>query len=217
MSYDFAVLAPELAEGDDSARLAVALAVFESDDVASNRDPRLFAFLADLDLAGAADPENGWASVWPLDVVPGGVAVPTTYAHVDDNLVVLLRLSARHGLVLVDLNSETVHRPEPGEPVGVKAGDGTRLGSLTYPRLESLLSGLPASDPWLVLERDQDVYVQTLRQQDGSFVLEYRDGDPDRHFGTKVADVQEVLDRMWGWLNDRPDWSVDADWDRVQF
>jgi hypothetical protein len=168
MSYDFALLTPERAGLDDPAAIAAAVAVFESENVAGGQaDPRLTAFLADLEAAGAADEDEGWVSVWPLDVGADGLAVPTAYADVDDNLVVLLRLAARHGLVLVDLNAEKVDRPAPGEPVGVKSGDGTRLGALTYRRLESLVSGLPPSDPWIVLERDPEVYVQTLRRRTG--------------------------------------------------
>jgi hypothetical protein len=129
----------------------------------------------------------------------------------------LLRLAARHGLVLVDLNARTVHRPAPGEPVGVKAGDGTRLGALTYRRFESIVSSLPPSDPWLVLERDPDVYVQTLRQEDGTFVLEHRDGSGDLHFSTSVSEAHEVLTRMWAWLRGEPTWNADADWERVRF
>ena len=217
MSYDFAVLTPEAAGGDDSAALATAVAVFESEQVASDADPRLTAFLADLEAAGAADEDHGWVSVWLLQVSTDGVAAPTTYADVDNNLVVLLKLAARHGLVLVDLSSEKVDRPAPGEPISVMAGDGTRLGALTYRQLESILSGLPSSDPWIVLERDSEVYVQALRQKDGSFVLEYRDGGPARHFSTTLPEADEVLRRMWTWLRGEPDWAVGADWERVQF
>ena len=218
MSYDFAALTPEAAGLDDVAALAAAVAVFEGENVASGvADPRLTAFLADLEATGAADEDDGWVSVWPLEMSADGLAVPTTYPNVDNNLVVLLRLAARHGLVLVDLNAQKVDWPAGGEPVGVKAGDGTRLGELTYERLESIVSGLPPSDPWIVLERDPEVYVQALRQKDGTFVLEFRAGGADRHFSTTLSDGHEVLTRLWAWLRGEPDWNADADWKRVQF
>jgi hypothetical protein len=218
MSNDFALLTPERAGLADPPVLAAAVAVFERESVAGSgqADPRLTAFLADLEATGAADEDHGWVSVWPLHASADGLGVPTTYANVDDNLVVLLRLAARHELVLVDLNAQTVHRPAAGEPVGVKAGDGTRLGALTYRRLESMVSGLPPSDPWIVLERDPEVYVQTLREQDGTFVLEHRDGSADLHFSTRVSEAHEIVTRMWAWLQGEPTWNADADWERVQ-
>ena len=148
MSYDFAVLLPEIVGPDDADALTAAIAVFEGESVDSaGADPRLLSFLTDLEAAGAADDDSGWVSVWPLHAGVDGLAVPTTYGKVDDNLVVLLKIAARHGLVLVDLNAQKVDRPGPGEPVGVKAGDGTRLGALTYRGLQSLIDGLPPSDP----------------------------------------------------------------------
>jgi hypothetical protein len=217
MSYDFAVLTPEAAGSDDASGLTAAISVFEGETPSGRRpDSRLLAFLTDLEAIGAGDEEAGWASVWPLDVGADGIGLPTTYANVDDNFVALLRLAARHGLVLVDLNAERVHHPAPGEPVGVKAGDGTRLGALTQARLESLVRDLPSSDPWSVLERDPHVYVQTLRQDDGTYVLEHRAGGADRHFGTTVPGTEEVVSRLWAWLQRESNWDADLEWEHVQ-
>lgn len=218
MSYDFAVLLPETVGPDDADALTAAIAVFEGESVVSaGADPRLLSFLTDLEAAGAADDDSGWVSVWPLHAGADGLAVPTTYGNVDDNHVVLLKIAARHGLVLVDLSSQKVDRPGPGVPVGVKAGDGTRLGALTYRGLQSLIDGLPPSDPWIVLERDSEVYVQTFRQEDGTFLLEHRDGNADRHFRTTASDGHEVLTRMWSWAQEEPSWDASADWESVQF
>lgn len=189
--------------------------IFEQEDPAPEPDGRLENLVDCLEAAGAVDEDAGWVSVWPLDVYDGGVAVPTTYTDVDRNLVTLLRLAAQEGLVVVDLNSEQVYAPAPGEPIGVIAGDGSRLGALTRERLESLLSDLPRPAPWLVLERGHNVYVQTYRQDDGTFLLEHRDGSADRHFTTALADHSEVAARMWAWLSGDSDWSGNLTWERI--
>jgi hypothetical protein len=154
-------------------------------------------------------------SVWPLDVNDGGVAVPTTSTDVYNNLVTLLWLAAHGGLVRVELNARRVYPPAPGDPIGVIAGYGTRLGALTRGRLASLLADLPPQDPWLVLERDLHVYVQTYRQADGTFLLERRDGGPDRHFKTTLTRESDVTARMWAWVSSDPRWSLDLEWERV--
>lgn len=215
MSYDFAVLTPEAAGASDTEALAAALALFDQQHPAVEADGRLVRLIDELEATGCADEEDGWVSVWPIDVLDGGVALPTSYAETESNLVTLLRLAARERLVLVDLNAEQVHRPEPGEPVGVMAGDGSRLGGLTLERLESLLAGLPDHDPWLVLERAKDDYVQTYRQPDDTFLLERRDGSADQHFTTSVADLGEVRTRMWAWLSGDPTWGHDLAWERL--
>ena len=61
------------------------------------------------------------------------------------------------------------------------------------------------------------IYVQTYRQADGTFVLEQRDGSPDRHFKTALTDESEVAARMWAWLSSDPEWSRDLKWERVAF
>lgn len=217
MSYDFAVLTPEIAGADDQAALEAGARAFASDISPDQQvDPRLTAFLADIEASGAASVDDGWLSVWPLAASAEGLGLPTIYSSVGEHLTVLLRVAARHGLVLVDLNSQKVHWPGDGVPVGVMAGDGTRLGALTLERLESLLDALPASDPWLVLERDREVYVQTLRRNDGTYVLEFRDGSPDLHFATSLPDARGVLQRMWAWVTGEPGWKAGVEWSRAQ-
>lgn len=216
MSYDFAALTPESAGTSDREALATAVAVFEQEELDAEPDPRLQGFVSELAAASAADEVNGWVSVWPLDVGVEGVAIPTTYADVDRNLTTLLKLAAGAGLVLVDPNAETVYPPAPGQPIGVVGGDGTRLGALTRERLESLLAGLPPEDPWLVLERGPNLYIQTYRQGDGAFLFERRDGSPDRHFRTTLPDRDSVASRIWAWLTGEPDWDVDLDWQHIE-
>ena len=216
MSYDFAVLLPECADATEPEVLARASEVSGSAPVAATADPRLLSLLGGLEAAGATDAEDGWVSVWPIEPGEAGLAVPTTYADVDGNLVTLLRLAAADGLVLVDLNSQQVHRPAPGRPVGVMAGDGTRLGALTPERLSVLLAELPPEDPWLVLESGPQQYVQTYREPDGTFLFEWRDGAPGRHFRTSLTDPEAVGRRMNAWLGSVEDWGAGLDWERVE-
>ena len=153
-------LTPEVAGADDQAAMAAAAALLEEWEDASEPDRRLQDFVTDLAEVGRGAEEDGWVSVWPLEVGDGGVSVPTTYADVEGNLLALLRLAAGQGLVLVDLSGERVFWPGLGHPVGVAGGDGTRLGAVTRERLEFLVAQPPSQDPWLILERGSNRYVQ---------------------------------------------------------
>lgn len=167
MSHDFAVLTPELpglTTGPRSARLSRSSRARTFP--AARRIHDLAAFLADLEAEGPGDEDGGWVSVWPLGIGRGGIGVPTTYGDVDNNLVPCSGSRPVTDSSLPECRESGLARAR--EPVGVKAGDGNRLGGLTYQRLESLLSGLPSSDPWIVLESARQVYVQTLRREDGA-------------------------------------------------
>ena len=102
-----------------------------------------------------------------------------------------------------------------GLPVSVRSGDGTVLGALTRPRLESLVAGLSGDDPWLVLEKAPEVYAQTLREGDGSFVLEHRVGGPDRHWSCEVSSADATVTRLWRWVDADDDWDEGLDWQPV--
>jgi hypothetical protein len=78
-----------------------------------------------------------------------------------------------------------------------------------------LVRDLPSADPWLVLERAPEQYVQVLRREDGTYLLEQRDGGADRHLGTSVPDAPEAITRMWAWLQRAPDWDAGLEWERV--
>jgi hypothetical protein len=131
--------------------------------------------------------------------------------------VTLLRIAARHQLVTVDLNSSTVYPPAQGEPVGVQAGDGTRLGALTRDRLATLIATLSLPDPWLVLERLPQRYIQTQRRDDGAFTLEVRLGSADQHFQTTIPDAPSTVALMWSWVLAEPDWDSGIRWTRLEF
>ncbi|HMG28575.1 MAG TPA: hypothetical protein VK585_00455, partial [Jiangellaceae bacterium] len=135
MSYDFAVLTRQAAGSDDASAITAAISVFEGETSTGKRpDSRLMALLADLEAIGAGDEDEGWISVWPLTASAEGVALPTTYPNVDDNIVVLLRLAARYGLVLVDLNADNSGANGPFDTGVVRTGPYARRSAGARPR-----------------------------------------------------------------------------------
>ncbi|WP_344161560.1 hypothetical protein [Kribbella yunnanensis] len=73
---------------------------------------------------------------------------------------------------------------------------------------------------FLIVDRLADAsgqtYAQALRNADGSYVVEYRDGSADRHYGTLVADVRSAHRLLTGWAFEVPGWRATARWDRVR-
>ncbi|MDT0212513.1 hypothetical protein Q9R29_01320 [Rothia sp. ARF10] len=203
MSYDFAVLVPEAVGNSVADTLAEAQRL--SDDTGSTEavDERIAAFHEDLVALVDALPEDAqWLSVWPLEPAPRALSLPVPYPEAEGALLTLLRLAAAHGLVLVDLSSESVDLPAPGVPVSVRGGDGTRMGALTHERLGELVSGLAQPDPYLVLDRGNR-FAQTYLADDGTYLLEH--SGPDGHVGTTVTTPDVVTTELWRWLTDDPE------------
>ena len=213
MSYDFAVVVPEAVRDDVADTLAEAQRLADDTESTDAVDERIAAFHDDLVALVEALPEDGqWLSVWPLEPAPRALSLPVPYPEADAALLTLLRLAAAHGLVLVDLSSESVDHPAPGVPVSVRGGDGSRLGALTRERLGELVSGLAPPDPYLVLDRG-DRFAQTYLGDDGSYLLEH--SGPDGHVGTTVTDPDVVTTELWRWLTDDPDFGSDLTFSEV--
>ena len=72
---------------------------------------------------------------------------------------------------------------------------------------------------FLIVERTADLsretYAQTIRHDDGSYTVEYRDGSADRHYGTGVPDMRAAHRLITDWAYELPGWDAGLEWDRV--
>ena len=58
-------------------------------------------------------------------------------------------------------------------------------------------------------------YAQTIRNDDGSWLVERRDGSPDRHFGATVPDLRAVHRILTAWAFEFAGWQGSASWERI--
>jgi hypothetical protein len=59
-------------------------------------------------------------------------------------------------------------------------------------------------------------YVQASRNPDGSYIVEYRVGGPEHHYGTVVHDMRSAHSLVTAWSFDQPRWRESAPWRRVE-
>lgn len=83
-----------------------------------------------------------------------------------------------------------------------------------------LLQDIEAGDEsFLIVERITDstgqTYAQALRCQDGSYVVEDRDGDAEHHYSTIVADMRTAHHLLAGWAFNLPGWTDHATWSQI--
>jgi hypothetical protein len=83
--------------------------------------------------------------------------------------------------------------------------------------LEEIESG---QGTFLIVTRTTDpngqTYAQALRREDGQYIVEYRDGEPERHYGTVVADLKSAHALLTGWAFETPGWNDAASWAPVE-
>lgn len=89
-------------------------------------------------------------------------------------------------------------------PVTVTHGGAGEFPYLTENLANQWVSELAPPNPYLVVERTDQDYIQTYREKSGGYTLEYRAGGPDKHFGTRVGDAPTVATMIWSWTTGDP-------------
>ena len=77
------------------------------------------------------------------------------------------------------------------------------------------------NESYLIVERTADTTQQTYAQaapnDAGGYVVEHREGGPDRHFATDVADMGAAHELITAWAFQLPDWDAQVNWERRDF
>ncbi|GAA1751124.1 hypothetical protein GCM10009710_33620 [Aeromicrobium alkaliterrae] len=66
------------------------------------------------------------------------------------------------------------------------------------------------------LDPTGQTYVQSAPSLDGGFVVEYREGGPDRHYATRAPDIRVAHGLVTGWAFELPNWNTGSVWTRVR-
>ena len=95
--------------------------------------------------------------------------------------------------------------------------DGTLLRNPAREVLESAIHSLRVPGrSFAVLESGPGSYMQTAKNDDGSFELEYQDGDLSRHYRlSHVVDVVEVIEAFRNYLLGNDVWLKKYNWQKL--
>ena len=159
-------------------------------------------------------------SPWSCGFEPEGptLTLSCVWSRAEEMSDYVFDLAMKHNLAVFDFTSELIYMP----PVLVT------LSHCTFqsPHLLKTITGYPEiipdildvlvgrRDPFLVVERADQVYIQTLWTEDG-FLLEYRDGSEAEHYrASKHLSAAEVATRIQGYLT-RSSWKDGCTFDHV--
>jgi hypothetical protein len=218
MSYDLAVW-----EGDRPANDVDAAAEFgrlhdrfmASDD-AVQPTVRIVGYINALldrypDIGTAAGADSPWSTAPLLGEASGPlVYFPMVWSRCTEVSAWAAGVAEAHGLNCFDPQREQLRTPW-GRPWRFELTS-ARGGSFRDPDADTVrrvLARVSAEHHFAVLSRADDWYVhvgygEPAGTRSGWYVLERRDGTPDRHFRAEVANLEEVVRAFVGFLQDDP-------------
>ncbi|MEV0298812.1 hypothetical protein [Nocardia sp. NPDC050710] len=127
----------------------------------------------------------------------------------------LFDIATPRGYAVYDPQLAWLIDPADRVAVTVTHGGAGEFPYLTKALVEQWVPELAEPNPYLIVERGPQVYIQTYRDPSGVYTVEHRDGAPDKHFGTTIEDPAEVAALIWAWA--AGDQLPDIAWSRVEF
>jgi hypothetical protein len=88
---------------------------------------------------------------------------------------------------------------------------------LLFMLFEDVASG---DEEFFIVERTSDLTHQTYIQVAGGvddFIVEYRDGSPERHFGARCGNLRIAHEAVTGWAFDLDGWKDRLQWTQLRF
>ena len=129
----------------------------------------------------------------------------------------LFELATPRGYAVYDPQLSWLVDPAGHVPVQITHGGAGTFPYLTRDLADRWVAGLTAPNPYLIAERGDQDYIQTYRDPEGVYTLEYRAGSAERHFGTTLTDPSEVSRIIWAWTTGDTEAVAGVGWAPVTF
>jgi hypothetical protein len=159
--------------------------------------------IAELDRLDAIG-ENGFLSMWPVDAGGHGAILCTRWPEWDRTIHTLLEMTKERNLAMVDLQQRQVFDPRGCVDAEVMIANGTKLPYLTEQIIVDVMANQDHYGDYVIVERAENVYVQSLFERGAPCQVEHRAGSADQHFQTLTSDRTMVPRLIWAWLEQGP-------------
>ncbi len=163
--------------------------------------------------------EDSFLSVTPLGGVQTGAVLyaASPYDAIGHLRRQLFELATPHDYAVYDPQLAWVIDPTDRIDLTVTHGGAGEFPYLTRALVDLWVPALSNPNPYLIAESGPDTYVQTFRNEAGGFTVEYRNGSPDKHFATQVADPQTAANLIWAWARGDSAQLESQQWQLVDF
>jgi len=96
--------------------------------------------------------------------------------------------------------------------------DNTVINDPTHSQVEKVIRSLRTSGrSFAILEKQPGYYMQTVKNDDGSFTVEYQDGSLEQHFESSYyIYVDEVIEILLQYLDGCTNWKSRHVWKQIR-
>lgn len=166
------------------------------------------------DLPWAAEPDIG----------DDCAVMPIQSPLAEDVFPIVRELARERELVCFDPQRSLVYQPEVGGAAGqvgsLSLADGRNIDGPSLGLIEECVRGLSEKDWFVVFKRRPDFYIQIgfsdkAGAPRGHYVIEYRDGAPDRHWRAFASSKDELVPAFIEYVQGGMRWTGEFRWKRV--
>lgn len=180
--------------------------------------PQVAALATELNDRNAELPEADSFLSAPVGGVPFGSAlhIASPYDAIGFVRNLVFELATPRDYAVYDPQLAWLIDPADHIPVTVTHGGAGEFPYLTETLAHFWVRELADPNPYLIVEREPQAYIQTYRSSADDFTLEYRDGAPDRHFSTQVEGPDTVAELIWDWTRGAHERLDRLSWQRLE-
>lgn len=143
-------------------------------------------------------------------------------ARLTDLFPIIRRLARERRLVFFDSQHSIVYQPaleniEASDLLTLEISDGRVIDGPTEAMVEGSVRGLSGANWFVILERRENQYIQAGYGEEagapkGTYVLEYREGSPEKHWRTLSPSLDDIVSAFLDYSRGRMDWTRAFTW-----
>lgn len=161
------------------------------------------------------DDELSFLSIHPLQPEGDVVPVPAPFSQVQQARDAAIEAAINAGFGVYDPQNLMVIDPRQAATALVETSS-DRNYPLVSPDMVAILAGRMRDKDHLIVEVDNQYYMQSVRRAD-VYVVEIRAGSADQHFGMNVGSPDDVARTIGLWLTGKMDELRALPWEKVNF
>jgi len=143
-------------------------------------------------------------SVTPISAQGANVVVPSPFAEAERVRDICFDIATPAGYAVFDPQLALLFDPAWRLEVRLMTGQYGDFPYATADVIDQIVHRLSGDNGYVIAESALNTYIQTRRNSDDDYDVEYRAGGPDQHYATKAAGADAVAELVLAWCQGDP-------------